>query len=92
MCKSAWWVYFRHGVRRCADESSKLASLFLLPSSVPQAYWSLIGLGTSMFSSHVGRLPIKLGIRMVQDIGVHRKQVYSKKPTVQEEQWKRAFW
>jgi hypothetical protein len=29
---------------------------------------------------------------MAIDVGVHRKQVYSNKPNVQEEQWKRAFW
>jgi hypothetical protein len=29
---------------------------------------------------------------MAQDLGIHRKVVYSSKPNVQEEQWKRAFW
>jgi hypothetical protein len=29
---------------------------------------------------------------MAMDLGLYRKQVYSKKPNVHEEQWKRAFW
>ncbi|KAJ7287463.1 fungal-specific transcription factor domain-containing protein [Mycena rebaudengoi] len=33
-----------------------------------------------------------IGIRKAQDIGAHRKKVYGKKPTVEEELWKRAFW
>jgi hypothetical protein len=45
-------------------------------SSLPQALWSLVGMGA----------------RLVQDLGLHRKVVYSGKPNVQEEQWKRAFW
>jgi hypothetical protein len=43
---------------------------------MPQAVWSVLG----------------MGIRMAQDLGIHRKVVYSSKPNVQEEQWKRAFW
>jgi hypothetical protein len=50
--------------------------MFLHNSSAPQSYWSLIG----------------IGIRMAQDVGIHRKKVFSSKPTVHEEQWKRAFW
>jgi hypothetical protein len=29
---------------------------------------------------------------MAQDLGLHRKKIFSKKPTVHDEQWKRAFW
>nr|VWO98984.1 Aspartyl proteinase [Ganoderma boninense] len=40
-----------------------------------------------------GTLPIlSLGIRMAQDMGAHRKKMYSAAPTVEQELWKRAFW
>ena len=29
---------------------------------------------------------------MAQDVGAHRKKVYSVAPTVEEELWRRAFW
>ena len=33
-----------------------------------------------------------IGIRMAQDIGAHRRKVYSAGPSVESELWKRAFW
>ena len=35
---------------------------------------------------------IGVGIRLVQDIGMHRKRVYSNMNTAEAEQWRRAFW
>lgn len=35
---------------------------------------------------------VSVGMRKVQDVGAHRKKVYSGKPTVDEELWKRVFW
>ncbi|KZT11021.1 uncharacterized protein LAESUDRAFT_644067 [Laetiporus sulphureus 93-53] len=35
---------------------------------------------------------ISIGIRKAQDVGAHRKKVYGRKPTVEEELWKRAVW
>jgi hypothetical protein len=32
------------------------------------------------------------GIRIAQEIGIHRRKVYSGPPNVYDEQWKRAFW
>lgn len=32
------------------------------------------------------------GLRLAQDIGIHRKKVYGTSLTVQDELWKRAFW
>ena len=49
---------------------------YLACTNVPQGSWSIIG----------------LGIRMAQDIGIHRKKMYSAKPTVNDELWKRVFW
>lgn len=54
----------------------QLAFIFLSSSSAPQACWSIAG----------------IGIRYAQDVGAHRKKVYSSVPTPHEELWKRAFW
>jgi hypothetical protein len=35
---------------------------------------------------------VGIGIRLSQDVGAHRKKVYNRKPTVEDELWKRAFW
>ncbi|CCM01111.1 uncharacterized protein FIBRA_03159 [Fibroporia radiculosa] len=35
---------------------------------------------------------VSIGIRKAQDVGVHRRKVYGRKPTVEEELWKRAVW
>ncbi|PCH43649.1 hypothetical protein WOLCODRAFT_138497 [Wolfiporia cocos MD-104 SS10] len=35
---------------------------------------------------------ISIGIRKAQDVGAHRRKVYGRKPTVEEELWKRAIW
>ena len=44
-------------------------------------------------NSPQGTLPIlSLGIRMAQDVGAHRKKMYSATPTPEQELWRRAFW
>ncbi|KAI0671307.1 fungal-specific transcription factor domain-containing protein [Trametes maxima] len=53
-----------------------LTASFLQGTSAPQACWTIIG----------------IGIRMAQDVGAHRKKVYSSTPTMEEELWRRAFW
>ncbi|EIW57140.1 uncharacterized protein TRAVEDRAFT_125896 [Trametes versicolor FP-101664 SS1] len=53
-----------------------LTASFLQGTSAPQACWTIIG----------------IGIRMAQDVGAHRKKVYSTTPTMEEELWRRAFW
>lgn len=35
---------------------------------------------------------LSMGIRMAQDVGAHRKKMYSKRPTPEQEPWKRAWW
>ncbi|KAF8136834.1 fungal-specific transcription factor domain-containing protein [Mycena galopus ATCC 62051] len=53
-----------------------LAAQFLSGSSGPQVCWTLIG----------------IGLRLAQDIGVHRRQAPIEVPTVERELFKRAFW
>ena len=51
-------------------------SLYISASNTPQGSWTIIG----------------LGLRMAQDVGIHRKKMYSSVPSVEDELWKRAFW
>ncbi|KAI0035838.1 fungal-specific transcription factor domain-containing protein [Vararia minispora EC-137] len=53
-----------------------LATIYLLGTSLTHTGWNLCG----------------IGIRLAQDIGAHRKNVYNDKPTVEDELYKRAFW
>ncbi|KAJ6593970.1 fungal-specific transcription factor domain-containing protein [Mycena capillaripes] len=39
-----------------------------------------------------GWIFISIGMRKVQDVGAHRKKLYGKRPTPEDEMWKRAFW
>ena len=56
--------------------SLQLAGSYLIGSSSPQACWNVVG----------------IGLRLIQDVGAHRKKMYSPNPTVIDELWKRAFW
>ena len=62
--------------RSCVRACVQLTAGFLQGTSAPQACWTIIG----------------VGIRMAQDVGAHRRKVYSASPTVEEELWRRAFW
>ena len=35
---------------------------------------------------------VGFGIRLAQDVGVHRRKVHQHVPTAEDEQWKRGFW
>jgi hypothetical protein len=41
---------------------------------------------------HLAWMLVGMALRMLQDVGVHRKKVYSTVPNAQEELWKRCFW
>ncbi|TBU24956.1 fungal-specific transcription factor domain-containing protein [Dichomitus squalens] len=54
---------------------------------------ALIAAYINMASSPQGcGVMLSLGIRMAQDVGAHRKKMYSATPTPEQELWKRAFW
>ncbi|KAH9910329.1 fungal-specific transcription factor domain-containing protein [Epithele typhae] len=84
--QSAGWKWFQQVqmVRKSLLAPPRLYDLqiyaltaeFLQGTSAPQACWTIIG----------------IGIRMAQDVGAHRKKVYSSTPTIEEELWRRAFW
>ncbi|KAI0073070.1 hypothetical protein K474DRAFT_1667005 [Panus rudis PR-1116 ss-1] len=83
---SRGWKYFETTRTRCRSIISPprlydlqlcaLGFLFMQGSSAPHACWTVAG----------------IGIRMAQDVGAHRRKVYSNTATVEEELWKRAFW
>ncbi|KAI0035390.1 fungal-specific transcription factor domain-containing protein, partial [Vararia minispora EC-137] len=53
-----------------------LTCIFLQGCSAPQVCWTLCG----------------VGIRLAQDVGAHRRKVYSSRRKVEDELWRRAFW
>ncbi|KAF9223941.1 hypothetical protein BS17DRAFT_704855 [Gyrodon lividus] len=55
---------------------ASLSVLFLQGTSVPQACWTIVG----------------IGIRLAQDVGAHRRKAYDSERSVEGELWKRAFW
>lgn len=50
--------------------------MYFWGSNVTHSSWTVLG----------------LGLRMAQDMGAHRKKMYSAKPNVKDELMKRAFW
>ncbi|KAJ7056003.1 fungal-specific transcription factor domain-containing protein [Mycena amicta] len=53
-----------------------LAVQFLEGSSAPQGCWTIIG----------------VALRLAQDLGIHRRSARIEQPSVEREQFKRAFW
>ncbi|KAE9393186.1 hypothetical protein BT96DRAFT_924228 [Gymnopus androsaceus JB14] len=50
--------------------------LFMGPTTTPEISWILIS----------------VGVRLIQDVGAHRKQRSNSRPSAETESWKRAFW
>ena len=64
-------------VAKCTPSTNyKALSIYLRGTSDGPLAWLCIG----------------MGLRKAQDLGVHRKWTYRNELTVEEEQWKRAFW
>ncbi|KAH9948554.1 fungal-specific transcription factor domain-containing protein [Amylocystis lapponica] len=57
-------------------QSFVLLALYLRGSAAHAESWTDIG----------------IGLRKAQDVGANRRKVYGRKPTVEEELWKRAYW
>ncbi|KAF7322213.1 Zn(2)-C6 fungal-type domain-containing protein [Mycena kentingensis (nom. inval.)] len=83
MCGWAWFsqvpLMGRHVFTQATLEDLQhycLAVAFLNGASAPQASWNLIG----------------MGLRVAQDLGVHRRRTSIERPTPASEQLKRAFW
>ncbi|KAI1791326.1 fungal-specific transcription factor domain-containing protein [Ganoderma leucocontextum] len=73
--------------------SSTEFSLLARPRLYDVQACALMAAYVNTTNSPQGTLPIlSLGIRMAQDVGAHRKKMYSATPTVEQELWKRAFW
>lgn len=57
-------------------DHSKLAAIFLAGTTAGHASWTMIG----------------VGLRLAQDVGVHRRKTHIASTAVEDELWKRAFW
>ncbi|KAI1784087.1 fungal-specific transcription factor domain-containing protein [Ganoderma leucocontextum] len=85
----AGWRYIAVGVK--IHETRR--SVLLPPELLEIQSFSLIGLyfrGT--IALHGSWFYLSVGVLKAQDIGAHRRKIYGRKPTVEEELWKRAYW
>ncbi|KAI0036630.1 fungal-specific transcription factor domain-containing protein [Vararia minispora EC-137] len=57
-------------------QTACLGAIYLLGTSAYHASWNLVG----------------MGLRIAQEIGIHRKKLYSLRPTANDELFKRCFW
>ncbi|EMD37384.1 hypothetical protein CERSUDRAFT_154019 [Gelatoporia subvermispora B] len=85
----AGWKYVDAAIevhRRCRS--------VIMPATLFEVQtFSLIGMYLRGTVAHsVSWLYLSIGIRKAQDVGAHRRKVYGRKPTLEEELWKRAFW
>ncbi|KAF9268935.1 hypothetical protein L218DRAFT_954359 [Marasmius fiardii PR-910] len=85
----AGWDYFS----ACVSIHRMRRSLFFPASLFEIQTFSTLSLflrGTS--TQTTSWLFITMGMRKAQDAGAHRKTIYNRTPTVDDELWKRAFW
>ncbi|PIL36105.1 transcription factor [Ganoderma sinense ZZ0214-1] len=85
----AGWQYIAVGMK--IHETRR--SVMLPPELFEIQSFSLIGLyfrGT--VAQHGSWFYLSVGVLKAQDIGAHRRKIYGRKPTVEEELWKRAYW
>ncbi|CAL1706909.1 unnamed protein product [Somion occarium] len=86
---SAGWKYIHVAleIHRTHSEVILPACLFEIQS------YHLLGLflRSSSFYSDAWKI-VSLGLRKAQDVGAHRKKVYGRTRTIEDELWKRAYW
>ncbi|KAI0733190.1 fungal-specific transcription factor domain-containing protein [Fomitopsis betulina] len=85
----AGWKY----VHAALDGHRHRRSLFLPANLFEIQTFVLMGM---YFRGTIGHAEswtiISIGIIKAQDVGAHRRKVYGRQPTVEEELWKRAIW
>ncbi|TBU33907.1 fungal-specific transcription factor domain-containing protein [Dichomitus squalens] len=85
----AGWRYIATGMK--IHETRR--SILLPPELFEVQSFSLIGLywrGT--VAQHGSWFYLSVGVLKAQDVGAHRRKIYGRRPTVEEELWKRAYW
>ncbi|KII90496.1 hypothetical protein PLICRDRAFT_697043 [Plicaturopsis crispa FD-325 SS-3] len=83
---SAGWKWF-------SQVQSMRKSLFLPPRLYDLQLFSLcVFFLQGAAAPHAGWIFIGIGVRVAEDMGAHRRRVYGKTLTVEDELWKRAFW
>ncbi|KAL7281745.1 hypothetical protein ACG7TL_005063 [Trametes sanguinea] len=85
----AGWKYIAVGTK--LHEARR--SILLPPELFEIQSFALIGQyfrGT--VAQHGSWFYLSVGVLKAQDVGAHRKKIYGRKPTIEEELWKRAYW
>ncbi|KDQ57491.1 hypothetical protein JAAARDRAFT_58100 [Jaapia argillacea MUCL 33604] len=87
----AGWKYFNASMTTLYKRKSILTPACLFEIQTYSLLATFLR-GTKYFV--VSWLVVSMGIRKAQDVGVHRRRVYgkNKKPSTEEELWKRAWW
>ncbi|KAJ7647258.1 fungal-specific transcription factor domain-containing protein [Roridomyces roridus] len=86
---SAGWHY--HTV---AMGIHRIRQSLLYPASLEEIQtFSLLAAFLRGTSNHPsGWMFVSIGLRKAQDVGAHRRKLYSSQPSVEEELWKKAVW
>ncbi|KAI0329728.1 hypothetical protein GY45DRAFT_1324710 [Cubamyces sp. BRFM 1775] len=85
----AGWKYIATSIKVHENRRSMLSppELFEIQSfALIGQYWR----GT--VAQHGSWFYISVGVLKAQDVGAHRRKMYGRKPTIEEELWKRAYW
>ncbi|KAI0355562.1 hypothetical protein OH77DRAFT_1495869 [Trametes cingulata] len=85
----AGWKYIAIGTK--LHEARR--SMLLPPELFEIQSFALIGQyfrGT--VTQHGSWFYLSVGLLKAQDVGAHRRKIYGRKPTIEEELWKRAYW
>ncbi|TFY65355.1 hypothetical protein EVJ58_g2030 [Rhodofomes roseus] len=89
----AWALAGRQFVDAAMDVHRRRRSLFLPPNLFEIQTFVLMGMYLRGTIGHAESWTIiSIGIIKAQDVGAHRRKVYGRKPTVEEELWKRTIW
>ncbi|KAJ7783249.1 fungal-specific transcription factor domain-containing protein [Mycena metata] len=88
------WTWAGRHYHNVAMGIHRIRQSLLYPACLEeiQAY-SLLGAYVRGTVNHsAGWIFVSIGLRKAQELGAHRKKLYSRTPNVTEELWKRAFW
>ncbi|KAJ3759895.1 fungal-specific transcription factor domain-containing protein [Lentinula raphanica] len=84
--RSIGWKWIRQ-IQPIRHDYVETASIYEI-----QMYLAYINFVGSSTTPEICWILISIGVRLLQDVGVHRKRPAHTKPTVESELWTRAFW
>ncbi|KAJ3710185.1 fungal-specific transcription factor domain-containing protein [Lentinula raphanica] len=86
--RSIGWKWIRQ-IQPIRHDYVETASIYEIQMYLVCAYINFVGSSTT---PEICWILISIGVRLLQDVGVHRKRPARTKPTVESELWTRAFW